>query len=240
MTDRLPPVLSGGRWQTNGELIAEVCRLHVKPTDRIIDVTFGRGLWWTDHEPPPELFIGTVRTLEKLTAFEGHPLWGSLRILPDFRDMRAATNDYAEVFDAGFFDPAYVSKGGRKTSGIPEMDDRYGIGEPDETRSPRELHEYNMVGLRELVKVVKPGGLICEKVMDYTSSGQLQLGTHWLITDALALGLKVHDRFRHIGDPGPQPTENLDGTPRRQVRSRQNVSELIVFRTPRRRKSHAD
>jgi len=80
--------------------------------------------------------------------------------------------------------------------------------------------------------VLAPKGRLMVKCMDYVSSGGLFLGRHHVVTTALALGLKQADEFVHYSGTGPQPTENLDGTPRKQYHARRAHSYLCVFQAP--------
>ena len=82
-------------------------------------------------------------------------------------------------------------------------------------------------GLTEMVRVVKPGGIVLVKCQDYVSSGRLWLGTHHTLTHALRLGCECVDRLEHHGEPRPQPPG------RRVLHARRNLSTLFVLRTPR-------
>jgi hypothetical protein len=43
-------VLAASYWKTNADMIVDVVRLgYIRPTDRVIDLTFGRGKWWTKY-----------------------------------------------------------------------------------------------------------------------------------------------------------------------------------------------
>jgi hypothetical protein len=125
-------------------------------------------------------------------------------VLPDYRDLRAASNNYAEQFDVIIFDPPYVSKGGRETSGIPEFDARYGL--KDAPRTPMALHEYNRDGLEEAFRICRPGGFVMTKVCPYISSGRFQPADRWMENDAESMGFTVHDRLIHVGNARTQPS----------------------------------
>lgn len=216
-------VLAAHRWQTNADLILDVARLgYLKTDDHILDPTHGKGIWWQKWRP------------EKLTA-HNRSLDGS-----DFRDLPYPDGS----FDTVAFDPPYVCPGGRKTSTIGEMHDRYGMNEgghadPD-FRTPAELQAIIDAGLTEMARLVRPartkrdGGIIVVKCQNYIWSGELWEGAERTRDHAVhGLGLVVVDRLEMIGDPGPQPTTNKDGSPRRQVHARRNLSTLFVFRRPR-------
>ena len=190
----------------NGPLIAAVAKLWIDPEDVVLDVTYGRGRFWTDFTP------GTLLTHD--IALDG----------VDFRKLPEADNSV----DVVAFDPPYVSTGGRRTSTIPDFNDRYGL--TDAPKSPLETSQLMAEGIAECARVLKRGGRLLVKVSDYISSGKYHIGQHYALSAGLAEGLEVADCFIHYSGTGPQPTENLDGTPRKQVHSRRAHSFLIVFK----------
>ena len=197
------PVLAVTAWADNSAMIEDCVRLgYLKLWDRVLDPTYGRGTWWKRWQPwhlvhPPQAHL-------------------DFRYLP-FRD---------NMLDAAVFDPPYVSKG-RATAKLGDFDDRYGLATHapgTKRRSPADIQADMNAGLSELARVVRPGGYILMKCMDYISSGKLWLGVHKTIEHALSIGLEVVDRLEHVHAPGPQPK----GRP--QVHARRNHSTLLVFR----------
>lgn len=205
----LPPVLAAHRWPSNAELILDCRRLgYLRDEWRTLDPTAGRLTWWKLWRPT------TLICHDK-------DLDGT-----DFRKL-----DYPDDhFDAIAYDPPFVCKGGRATSGITEMDERY--GQDDAPATPALLQGLINDGLTEMYRLVHPGGIVLVKVMDYVSSGKLFEGTFFTRLHAGELGFKTFDRFEYIGTPGPQPPG------RRQVHARNNVSTLFVFRKPGRQRSN--
>lgn len=197
---------------TNGPLLAAVAQLWIKPTDLVVDMTYGRGFFWTHYRPA------------RLVAHD--------RIIDgvDFRHLPEAD---ASV-DVAVFDPPYISMGGRETSNVrgDEFMTRFGL--EDAPKSPAELAELIAQGIKEGARILAPKGRLMVKCMDYVSSGGLFLGRHHVVTTALALGLRQADEFVHHSGTGPQPTVNLDGSPRKQHHARRAHSYLCVFEAPRR------
>jgi hypothetical protein len=194
-------VLAAHNWPTNGDLIADVASLGYLD-GWVLDPTYGRGLWWTKFRPPVFSF-------------------SDLKTGVDFRSLPYANS----MFDAVAFDPPYVCKGGRTTSGIKEMDDRYGL--EDAPKTPFELVRLICQGMSECCRVLKPQGYLLVKCMDYISSGRLVGGTVSVQNYAeQALGMETYERFTHVGSAGPQPAG------RRQVHARNNASTLFIFRKP--------
>jgi tRNA G10 N-methylase Trm11 len=199
------------RWPTNAHMIEDVVRLgYLRAADHVLDPTFEGGTWWKRWRP------------ELLTALNrDHD--GT-----DFRHL-----DYPDGhFDAIAYDPPYVCKGGRETSGIKEMDNRY--GQEDAPASPAELQALMNDGLTEMHRLVKPArrralhpsepnGVVLMKCKDYISSGRLWPGTHLSLVHALELGFELEDRLEMVTGTGPQ-------SQKRQVHARRNLSTLLVLR----------
>lgn len=165
-------VLAAQSWRTNGELIADVAQLYLKKDMVSIDLTYGRGLWWTDWRP--DVMITN----------------------PDRFDFRKVPYDN-DTFQLVAFDPPYVAMGGRGTSGLPDFMDRYGL--EDAPKTPEALHAYNMDGLDEVHRILAPKGVTLVKCMDYISSGKLFDASYRTWMHAMGLGFELVDRFLHIG-----------------------------------------
>lgn len=263
-------VTAATKWNSNADMMLDVVELgYIRPTDRVIDLTFGRGKWWTKYEHPGG-FIACVETHAQLDAFfdgttKTNDAWPwfapGLRVLPDFRDLRVATNNYEEQFDVVVFDPPYVSMGGRATSGLPDFMDRFGL--ENAATTPELLQQDNNRGLAEAYRICKPGGLVLAKCAPYISSGVRKEGDWWTRDAALELGFAVEDMLIHLGDVRAQPKtdkcpkckgepelriyeqgelvgvetcphcEGEGSVPRRQKHARNNFSVCFVLRKPR-------
>jgi tRNA G10 N-methylase Trm11 len=191
--------------RTNGKLIAYIAPLWLKSDDLVIDVTYGIGKWWTEYRPPG--------LITHDLATDG----------VDFRNLPESSN----TVDVVVFDPPYVAKGGRETSGIEEMDERYGM--KDAPSTPDDVSKLIYFGMMEAHRVLKPKGLLWVKCADYISSGKYYMGHFNLIADSLMLGFTQVDEYVHVTGTGPQPLTNIDGTDRRQVHSRRAHSFLVVL-----------
>ena len=114
-----PPVLAAHAWPTNAHLIADVAHLgYLTDTDRVIDPTYGRGIWWQRWRPA-DLTAHDIRA-------DGI----------DFRDLPHPSGR----FDAAAYDPPYVCVGGRRTTTVPDLHDRYGL--TDAPNTPAELLDH--------------------------------------------------------------------------------------------------
>lgn len=185
-------------WVTNGALIADVAQLGYLD-GWVLDPTYGNGLWWTHFRP-------------KMFTFS------DIKTGVDFTALPHDDN----TFNAVAFDPPYVAKGGRSTSGIVNMDARYGLENAPKT--PALLQDLIDEGLVECCRVLRPQGYLLVKVKNYVSSGNYWDGVYRTQQMAHLLTLKLVDQFIHVGRPGPQPPG------RRQVHARNNYSVLLIFK----------
>lgn len=190
----------------NGTLIAQAAKLWIKPTDRVADVTYGKGNFWTEFRPR--------KLVTHDIAIDG----------VDFRNLPYRRNS----FDVIVLDPPYVSKGGRDTATIDEMDAAYGMYEAP--RTPEEVDSLMWAGLAEAKRVLRPGGRIFVKCMDYISSQKYHPMHFTVFGQARLTGFDLLDMFIFTRKKsGPQPKLNPDGTTRRQVHSHRAHSYLMIF-----------
>jgi hypothetical protein len=135
-------------------LIATVARLGYlgTPDDTVLDVTYGRGLWWTRYQPA------------RLVAGLG-----------DFRNRPEADGSVPVVC----FDPPYISTGSRETSSVDDLYARYGLGELKGWRAIRSLIDD---GLTECARILAPGGFLLVKCMNYVESGRRIWNVHHFAT----------------------------------------------------------
>ena len=211
-------VLEAQAWESNSDLIRAVFDIHVWPKPwaqgpdgpQIMDVTFGRGLWW------------------QWIMNRGHE-FTSHDIRLDGVDFRHLPEPDKSM-DVIAFDPDYVAIGGRATSTITEFNDRYGLTVKD-YETPRALQRTINQGIEECARVLRPQGILLVKCATYISSGRPWLGEYHTIKHGHDCGLLVEDIFVHISGTGPQPARPDS----RQQHARSNSSRLIVFRKPGRR-----
>jgi hypothetical protein len=190
-------LLAADRWTTNGHLIAAVLDQYV-PTqvDVGMDVTWGRGRWWTIR-PPEDVCRTFIRhDRDKLDGID-------FRALPE-------PDGSADLIT---LDPPYIAQGGRKTSTLgrskhspddADFLDRYGL--VTVPRTPREVQRQIDDGVTEAHRVLRVGGLLLVKCKDYINGSRLVTATIDTPVHARSLGFEVVDRFEHIASSaGPQP-----------------------------------
>ena len=191
------------QYGTNADLIDVARRLY--PLDGpVVDLTYGAaGGFWTVYRPLDLTTFGPSDGVD----FTGTGL-------PD------------TTFRHVVFDPPYVAPGGRATSTIGAMNDRYGMHTA--ARSPEAQWAVIKLGIAEAHRLLGAKGYLWLKVMDYVSSGRV----HWYSKLALsvldAVGFELVDEFVLVGRPGPQPTVNPDGSLRIQRHARRSHSVLLI------------
>jgi len=226
------PVLAASTWRTNAEMMEACVTLgYLDLAWSVMDPTYGLGVWWKRVRP------------EGLVAHDLDKTKG------DGVDFRALPEP-DDTYDAAVFDPAYACMGGTETTTLPDYNDRF--GRRTAPRTPGELLAYNLDGLVELARVVRPrnwrrgyrGGYVLVKSMDYVWCGHVVPGTYQMMKAAEDLGFEYVQSLQHVGRIRPQPKgrtkkgpKGADGKPTRlpsvQEHAYANYSTLLVLRTPR-------
>lgn len=200
-------IMAADRFGTNTQLMQTVEALgYFDHRGTSIDVTWGRGKWWK-HVKPPNLIAHDKYTLDGVDYLNLPERDGSVTLAA--------------------FDPPYISPGGRTTSTMTDFNNRYGVDRV--ARTPHLLDAEVERALRELWRVLEPGGIVLHKTANYITSGKLHLSQIDAINSGIAIGFKLDEMLLHVGNVRAQPSG-------RKVRhARQNVSYLLVWRKPGRR-----
>lgn len=188
----------------NGPLIAAAAELWIKPDDLVVDVTYGKGNFWTVFRP---------------ANFIAHDLYVGDGV--DFRNLPEGDSSV----DVVVLDPPYIPQGGRTTSTTQDFLDRYGLHEVPKTAN--ELNLLVAAGMSEAQRVLKPGGRLFVKCMDYINGGRYVQGRHSVVSAAILLDFEQVDEFVHYSGLGPQPERG------KQHHSRRAHSFLCIFRKPK-------
>jgi hypothetical protein len=194
----LPSVFTG----TNADLMVAVAPFYF--TGDVMDCTYGEGSWWSRFRPP---------------SFVAHDLYKLDGV--DF----TALPEPDETYDTVVFDPPYIPQGGdaSTTSTTPDFVGRFGLV----SRSRAELDAMNRAGVGECARVVRSGGFVVVKCMDYVNGGAFRLGHRVMIEAGEAVGLRVHDLIVHHTGSGPGGHNIFDP-----IRARRNHSYLLVMVRP--------
>jgi hypothetical protein len=159
----------------NADLIATIAPLYLAGRT-VVDVTYGRGRWWTRYRPE-----GLV----------GHDL------ATDGIDFTALPYD-DRSWDVVCYDPPYIPAGGDTTSTAGDFQANYGIRGG---RSQAELDVLVFAGLAEAARVTRCYLLV--KCMDYVNGGLFTAMSYRMVTEAQRLGLHMHDEIVHHAGSGP-------------------------------------
>jgi hypothetical protein len=222
-------IMSAGTWSTNGQLLADVARLF--PLSDVFDITFGRGLWWTEHRP---VWLSGTDLKHPKDGLAVQPDEHAVGV--DFRRLPMPDSSLPVVA----FDPPYLTQTKaqqaastlRTPEGDPDFGDRYGLESAAATVP--ELRRLIAHGMTEATRVLEHRGLLLVKCMNFITGGKHRPFTHWALNVADTLDLDVAAQFVHVSGAGPQPTTNPDGTPRRVLSPRGNYSTLLVLKKTRR------
>lgn len=193
----------------NSVLMAAVAPLYL--TGSVLDVTYGRGVWWRRFKPEP---------------FAGHDL------ATDGVDFRELPYEDA-TWDTVCFDPPYIPTRAAATAS-PVLEGRFrpsfGLEEP---RTKAELDALIADGLAECSRVARRW--VLAKCCDYAeNSSTFVLGHVKVIESGKAVGLRVHDLIVHVAGGGPGRTRIT-----KLRRSSRTHSYLIVFDARPRRSRRA-
>lgn len=166
-------------WPTNGHLIEDVA--HLYPPGRTLDLTYGRGGFWTRYRP------------DQLVTNDLNPLTDTLYGY-DFRDVNLPDNE----FDTVVFDPPYKLSG---TPALGDFDARYGIDEATDWQ-----HRMRLIrdGFCEAMRLADR--MVWAKCQDQVVSGKVRWQTFMLQSAAKDAGWELCDRFDMLGGGRPQPS----------------------------------
>jgi hypothetical protein len=203
-------VMSVSDWPSNGHLIesAAVDLGYITQTDVVLDVTYGRGNWWTRWAPS--------QLLTHDLAIDG----------VDFRDLPESDGS----IDVVCYDPPYIPLGGTDNADVGVFRDRYGLhGAP---KSRLELSHLILDGFAECCRVVRPGGLVLVKCQPFHTGKYFLHMPSIVIGYAESLGVRLIDELVHRRGPGPVSSDRFNHS--RQNRSHL----LVFRRRQRARRSN--
>lgn len=176
-------IFSAQYWPTNAHLIADVAKLGYLGIGKVLDATYGQGVFWKEHKFTA---LNTLITLDKFTP---------AMVKGDFTNLPFADGTFQAVVD----DPPY------KFNGTPSpFEKRYGVHLPTRWQDRLSLI---IASVKECARVVAPKGHLLVKCMDQVVSGKVVWQTDWVTRAALDSGMKKVDRFDFLVNPREQPHE---------------------------------
>ena len=206
----MKPVLTARVCKTNAEQFPDILAVHVPPPAKVLDATWGRGVFWRD----------VPKGAYKVTKNDIDPDRGDTH-----HDFTALPSRWRERFDCVVLDPPYLGVGGIET--LQESIDR---GYKNRARAKADLAGINAVrrlyagGIIEAWRVLKRSGVLVIKTMDQVESGQ----QNWLHVDLMELcrilGFKNEDLLVFVNKSHPTFRHE------HQLHARRNHSYWIVAR----------
>ena len=194
----------------NADLIAEVARLYIPDGAQVADVTWGKGAFWKKVDTSSF----TVQGSDVAPHIGGY---GDI-VQADFRELPYAD----ESFDVVVLDPPYVHNPGKHMT-----DARYNNAATTTGMSHNDIRNLYRDGMREAMRVLRPGGRIFVKGKDEIESGKQCWSQTELLLDATSLGLYGKDSFVLV------PTSRTAmGRWTKQLHARKVHSFLWVFEKP--------
>jgi hypothetical protein len=202
----LAPVLTAGVFSSNSEQFPDILRLYVPPPARILDMTYGNGVFWKNVKnvtlPKDDMMIDDPPYSETYYIYDNDldPERGTF----DY-DLRDLPPEWTEMFDAVVLDPPYLLIGGIQTL-KESIDKGYKNRESDRKSTSGKIGAVERLyggGIIEAYRVLKRSGILIIKCMDQVRGGQQQ----WLTQDLMDLcrifGFRNEDKFVYVNKNKP-------------------------------------
>jgi len=226
--DDHPPILTA-KVGDNSDQFPDVLALYVPPPALILDMTYGRGVFWRKVEQEFAVhYIGgdldRPRTMhEELYLVVANDIDSELS--NTHYDFRSLPEEWADRFDAVVLDPPYLYQGGIET-----LKDSIDRGYKNKERSRSGIHGVALVhqlyaaGMSEAYRVLRRKGILIVKCMDQVMSGK-QVWMGWEMQRlAETLGFVSEDLFVLVNKSTPTMRHKV------QDHARRNHSYFLVFK----------
>lgn len=193
----------------NSDLFARAVSLYLHDGDRVLDMTYGLGVFWRKIDQSRFDLIRNDIAPE----------------LGDYHDDLRQTRWPTDSLDAVVLDPPYASRSG---SSVPASVDRaYKNREfalDHRISGIAAMMEFYFVGMAEAYRLLHKGGILFVKCMDIVESGKQERNHITIWMDALQLGYRDEDLFVMVQKGIPTMRHKY------QIHARKNHSYLWVFR----------
>lgn len=189
---------------TNAELFPDAVSLYVSPGSRVLDMTWGNGVFWKNID----------QSCYRLIRNDLDPTRGDVHF--DFRK----TEFSCISFDVVVLDPPYSSRSSNKKSFVGSL---YNNGK-HELKTVKDMLNFYFDGINEAHRLLKKHGVLFVKCMDEVASGKQSRNHISVWKYALENGFIDEDLFVLISQGKPvmrHPYQN---------HARKNNSFLWVFR----------
>ena len=192
----------------NNVLFEQVFALYGKGKTNLLDLTYGKGIFWKDITLPAHV------TLEKNDIL---PERGNTHF--DFRDL---PGEWENKFDFVVFDPPYMHS--QKYGTVKKSISSVYRNETLATSGMNSVRENYKLGMTNAYKTLQENGILVVKCMDSIESGKQKRLHIWVWQDAIDMGFVDEDLF--VLTTNSTPTMRWQ----HQLHARKNNSFLWVFR----------
>lgn len=184
------PVLTAGVFASNSEQFPQILGLYVPPPARVLDMTYGNGVFWKNVEGAYEVVRNDI---DPERGDHSYDLTGNF------------PPRWEEHFDAVILDPPYLLIGGIQT--LKDSIDRgYKNRESDKKSKSGKIGAVERLyggGIIQAYKVLKRSGILIIKGMDQVRGGQQQWLSHDLYDITRIFGFKAEDHFIFVNKNKP-------------------------------------
>lgn len=209
MSGEIITTLVRGTWADG---IHRAAKLYLPPGSRVADPTYGRGFWW--------------QKVDWVTVVGSDKFRGP----GDRRDL-AATGHPDTSFDGFALDPWFVEGDFLDHKGVKPGPDGGSFGRALHCQTTAEIYRDYTQGIREGVRITKPGGVLLVKCQDHRGSGRLIRWGHFAHYLLTRHGCEDLDMFV-LDSASVWPLRPTGAEGRVQRHARVGHSFLWVFRRP--------
>lgn len=205
-----PPVLTAKVCRSNAEQFPDILRLYVAPGSKVLDTTYGNGVFW--KLVPPGDYKVTKNDLDQHRGTTHH-------------DATHLPARWRERFDCAVVDFPYLGVGGVET-----LKDSIDKGYKNRARAARDQSGIGAVrrlyaqAICEAWRVLRRSGILILKVMDQVESGQQNFLSNDVMELCSILGFRVEDELIYVSKNTPTMRHE------HQIHARRNHSSWVVAR----------
>lgn len=189
---------------TNADLFPNILSLYAKEGNKILDMTWGLGVFWRKVDVSKYDLIRNDIDLKRGDIHE------------DFRNMLLISNQFNMVI----LDPPYASRSSNKKSFVGSIYNN----SKHHLNTVEDMLKFYHDGMIEAYRLLKTKGILCVKCMDEISGGKQQRNHFSIWKDALDIGFIDEDLFVLLNPKIPIMRHN------HQDHARKNNSFMWVFR----------
>jgi methylase of polypeptide subunit release factors len=188
---------------TNADLFPDVLTMWAKPGDCILDLTYGKGVFWRKIDRS-----AICVTTNDLVEPADHAY--------DLRQTEFPDNS----FDVVVFDPPYMHTSGTVKESIAKC---YNTNSSAVFKNQKDVDAFFVAGAAEAKRILKPKGILIVKCQDTIESAQPK----WTHVKIMQMdGFKCEDLFILVQTTTPA----MSGRWTKQYHARKNHSYFIVLR----------